>query len=250
MPKRNGDKYYQKALMYDLLANYYKYSRPDLHIHYYQKHLKSMNKATRNARSEPFLPEQPYAKIRVLHASGDVPNVDIFMNEVRIYQDIPYKTLGTYLSLPGGKYQIDIYPTGKMASALISKKVTVAAGKHYTLAAAGPGDNLRLVSIEDDPFVPEGETKVRFVHLSPDAPAVDIAVQNGDVVFHGVSFRKATEYLGLTPMVVDLEVQAAGTGQIILPLKGQRFEPDSAYTVYLAGFAGKSPGLEAISFTP
>lgn len=250
MPKGNSDKYFQKAAMYDLLANYYKYTRPDLHVHYYHKHLDSMNRANLHVRSELFQPEKPFTRVRVLHASPDSTNVDIFMNEVRIYQNIPYKALTNYLSLPEGKYQIDIYPTGKMASSLISKKVAITGGHYYTLAAAGPADNVRLVSIEDDPFVPVGETKIRFGHLSPDASSFDIAVLNGDVVFPGLSFRKVTDYLGLSPMAVDLEVRVAGTRQAILTLKEIKFDPNLAYTIYLLGFANKTPKLEAVTFTP
>ncbi|RFU61711.1 DUF4397 domain-containing protein [Bacillus sp. V59.32b] len=249
MPNKNSDHYFHKAAKYDLLANYYKYTRPDLHVHYYKKHLQSMEKAM-SPKTRQYQPDQNAAKVRFLHGSPDGPNVDIFINDLRAFKDIPYKTLSNYLSVPAGNYQIDIYPTGEMISALLSYKLKIKSETFYTLAAAGAADNLRLATIEDNPFVPERESKVRFVHLSSDAQAVDIAAKNGDVVFRGLPFRRGTSYLGLTPMVVDFEVRAAGTSETVLELQGQQFDPDTAYTIFLVGFAGKSPELEAVRATP
>jgi hypothetical protein len=250
MSNRNGEKYFQKAAMYDMLSNYYKYTRPDLHVRYYQQHLKNMKRAIEKTRTNPDEREQRFARVRVLHASPDAPNVDIYVNEVRILQNIPYKSLSNYMSLPSGTYQIDIYRTGQMVSAVASKKVTVTSAKLYTVAAIGSVNNLRIVAFEDVPFVPRGETKVRFVHLSPDAPAVDIAIKNGDVVFRNVSFRKATDYLVLTPMAVDFEIRLAGTKEVVLTLHEQRFDPNIPYSIYVVGFVSKTPKLEALRFNP
>lgn len=246
-----SDHYFHKAAKYDLLADYYKYTCPDLHIHYYRKHLESLNKALKmGPGTRQYQSAQNPARVRILHGSPDGPNVDIFLNELRAFEDIPYKTLSNYLSVPAGNYQIDIYPAGEMISTLVSYKLTLKSGKYYTLAAAGAVDRFRLVTIEDNPFVPERESKVRFVHLSSDAPALDIAAKNGDVVFRGLPFRRATNYLGLTPMVVDFDVRKTGTNETVLDLQGQQFDPDTAYTIFLLGFTAKSPELEAIKAAP
>lgn len=52
---------------------------------------------------------------------------------------------------------------------------------------------LSLKVFEDDNGAPaEGNARVRVVHASPDAPAVDVRVAStGDAVFEGVSFGEA-----------------------------------------------------------
>jgi len=86
---------------------------------------------------------------------------------------------------------------------------------------------------------------VRFVHLSPDAPAVDIAVTGGGVVFGDVAFR---EFLGFTPLdagTYNLEVRLAGTPTVVLPLPGITLEAGKIYTVFARGFVGGS-GAQAL----
>ncbi|WP_066047811.1 DUF4397 domain-containing protein [Robertmurraya korlensis] len=249
---RNHDDYLQKAAMYDLLAQYYKYLDPSMHIHYYQKHIRSMNKAMSSLRAQSvanYYQSNSPARIRVLHASPDAPNVDIYINGNRILRDFSFKETSNYLSLPAGRYQIDIYPAGDMVSTVLSRKVTVEAGKQYTVAAADIVEKLKLVVIEDHPVVPSGETKVRFVHLSPDTQPVDIAVKNGDVVFRNIGFRRSSDYLPLSPLTVDLEVRATGTKDVLLPISGLTFQRNQVYTLVAVGLSNGEPSIEPIVLT-
>lgn len=246
--ERNHQELLQKAAMYDLLSCYYKYSNPTMHTAYYQKHLKYMHKAVQSMHHDMITRNTP-ARVRVLHASPDAPNVDVYVNENRVLQNFPFKEVSDYLSLPAGKYQIDIYPAGDMVNNVLSRKVAIEGGKQYTVAAADTVKKLRLITLVDEPFVPTGETKVRFVHLSPDAPAVDIAVKNGDVIFSNVAFKQVSKYLPLMPMTVDLEVRLAGTKTVVLPLPALTFRANQVYTAVAVGFADGEPSLEALVLT-
>jgi hypothetical protein len=94
--------------------------------------------------------------------------------------------------------------------------------------------------------IPKDETKLRFVHLSPDSPTFDIAVKKGDVVFPEVKFEQTTEYLGLTPMRVELEARIAGSKNIVLSFPTLTLRPDQAYTLVALGFVKEQPLLEVI----
>ncbi|MEH6942611.1 DUF4397 domain-containing protein [Bacillus sp. JJ722] len=250
MQSRNSHHYFEKASMYGMLADYYKYSNPTLHIYYYKKHLNSLQKAIASQRSVVDPQNEHPAKVRIMHAAPDAPNVDVYINGTRILKDFPYKKITDYLPLPQGRYQIDIYPTGNLVSTVISRKVEVQNGKVYTLAATGEGKNLRLLTFEDNPNVPYGEAKFRVIHLSPDAPPVDIAVKHGDVIFPNVSYRKATNYLGVTPMHVDLEAREAGTNTVVLELPAIDLKPNTVYSIYIIGSVDGTPPLEALILVP
>jgi hypothetical protein len=249
---RNHDDYLHKAARYDLLAQYYKYLDPSMHIHYYQKHIRYMTKAMSSLRAQSvanYYQSNSPARIRVLHASPDAPKVDVYINGNRILRDFPFKETSNYLSLPAGKYQVDIYPAGDMVSTVLSRKVTVEAGKQYTLAATDMVEKLKLVELEDNPSIPSGETKVRFVHLSPDTQPVDIAVKNGDVVFRNIGFRRSSDYLALSPLTVDLEVRATGTKDVLLPLPALSFQKNQVYTLVAVGLSNGEPSIEPIVLT-
>lgn len=234
----------QKASHYDLLANYYKYSNPNNHIAYYQKHLQYMNLAAQTRQNQQS--QAGAGKVRFVHASTDAPNVDIYIDGVRILQDFSYKEASNYLSLPAGRHQVDIYPTGTMVSTVLSRKIQINAGKQYTFIATGFVKDLKWLAMEDDPRVSRGEAKVRFIHLSPDAPAVDIAVKNRDVIFPNLTYRKYTNYLVLSPMTVDFEARIAESSNVALPIPQVQLKPNKAYSILIIGSAASEPELEAL----
>lgn len=248
---RNHSDYLQRAAIYDLLAQYYKYTNPNLHIHYYLKHVKSMNKAfhMRNNQHLTQAISQEAAKVRFLHTSPDAPNVDIYVNGQIALKNLPFKQVSNYVSLKAGKYHIDIYPAGNMIDSVLNKKITVEAGKSYTLATIDSVKKLRLLVYENQPEVPANEAKMRFIHLAPITQAVDIAVKERDVVFPNVQYKQSTEYLGLTPMTVDLELREAGSKNILLPLPKAQFRANETYTIVFIGLSEGSPELQAIVLT-
>ncbi|MEH7093347.1 DUF4397 domain-containing protein [Neobacillus vireti] len=244
--KRNQTDYLQKAAMYDLLAEVYKYTNPNLHMHFYLKHYKYMNKAMNLIRS----PAQDYpgnAQVRFLHTSTDSPNVDVYINGSRIIKDLAFKHISQNLPLKAGKYHVDIYPAGNMVDSVLNKNILIEEGNSYTLTIIDSVKKMRLLVFLNQQEVPVNESKVRFIHLSPDSSALDIAVKDRDVIFPMVSYKQATEYLGLTPMTVDLEVRTAGSKKILLPLPKVSFKPNESYTIIFLGLSTGVPEFQFIS---
>ncbi|SER73686.1 DUF4397 domain-containing protein [Salipaludibacillus aurantiacus] len=71
---------------------------------------------------------------------------------------------------------------------------------------------------------------VRIVHASPDAPAVDIAV-NGDVVVENLDFKTPTDYLELPEGTHTVEIFPAGDLETAVLTKDLSVEGGQAYTV-------------------
>lgn len=246
MANYSFDQYIKKAMKYDFLSNYYKYSDPSRHIAYYEKHLYYVQQAIlagKNAQGSRIA--KPMA--RIFHASPDAPSVDIYLNSRRIIRNLTYKQETDYLPLGDpGRYTISIYPAGQTEKPLLTKSFTFEGNQKYTVAAVNNLNELELLFIYDDSKVPDGETKMRFIHLSPDAPAVDIAARGGDVIFSDVTFKEITKYLGLSPMFVQLDVRIAGTDDVVLSIPPLSLRPNRAYTVYAVGYAQGNPALEAL----
>jgi len=243
--ERTHPDYLQKAAMYDLLAQFYKYSFPNLHMHYYLKHVEYMNKAMNFMRTNPQA-VQGEATVRVLHTSPDSPNVDIYIDGHRVIRNLPFNNVSNYLSLKAGKHHIDIYPTGNMVDSVLNKKITVEPGKSYTLAAIDSVKKMRLLVFQNKPIVPANESKVRFINLSLDSTPIDIAVKDRDVVFPKVSYKQATDYLGLTPMTVDFEIREADTKNVLLPMTRVQFLPNESYTIVFVGLTNNEPAFQFI----
>ncbi len=87
--------------------------------------------------------------------------------------------------------------------------------------------------------------RVRVVHASPDAPAVDIYV-NGSIVLEGLPFREYSEYLALPAGSYSVEIRVAGTNTTVktVPIT---VAAGKDYTAIAAGYAGgKSPGFDVL----
>lgn len=235
-----------KAAIYDVCSCFKKYTLQSLPIH---NHLNNLNHELQIARKKTVSFKKEGAgdvKLRFLHASPNAPNIDIYVNHKRVFAGLPYKQVSTQLAFPHGKYLLQIYPAGSISNAILCEKIITDRGIAYTIAIVGKYKELQLFSFADSAEVPGCEAKARFIHLAPDTPAVDLAVKNRDVVFPQVSYKQISEYLGLTPMTIDLEVRRAGSKEILLPIPKIQFKADHAYSVAFVGFSNMDPAAEVI----
>ncbi len=185
------------------------------------------------------LDRQGESRVRVVHASPDAPNVDVLVNDGVAFSNIAFEAITDYASLTPGTYNIKVVPTGATEPVVIEADLPLADGVDYTIVAVGELANIEPLVLEDDNSVPaDGQAKVRFVHASPNAPAVDVAVTDGPVLFSNVSFKEATDYIEVAAGTYDLEVRLAGTTDVVLSLPGVEFEAGGVYTVFATGLVG------------
>jgi Domain of unknown function (DUF4397) len=185
------------------------------------------------------------AMVRVLHASPDGPNVDVYVDDASVLTDVPFKALSDYVALPAGEHQVKVTPTGDAATAVIDAAVTVEAGTKYTIAAINPVASIEAKVLVDDPSPTSDGSLVRIVHLSPDAGPVDIAPDGGDALVEGLAFPDDTGYVELAAGSYDLEVRAAGTDTVALDLPAITVEAGTAYSVFAVGSA-EAGSLDAV----
>jgi hypothetical protein len=88
-----------------------------------------------------------------------------------------------------------------------------------------------------------GKARLRVIHASPDAPAVDVAAKGGAVLVPNLAFPNASDYLTVDAMTVDVEVRAAGTNTVALEVPGLNLEAGKVYTVYAVGLLSGTPAL-------
>jgi hypothetical protein len=180
------------------------------------------------------------AMVRVLHASPDAPAVDIWVDGAKTLSNVPFKTLSSYLSLPAGSHKILVVATGTTSPAVIDATPKFEAGKKYTVAAIGFLADIKPAVFVDNGKAVDGSAKLRVVHLSPDAPAVDVALKGqapADAPVKNLEFPDATGYLTLPPASYDFEVRLAGTSTVALPLDGVALAGGTNYTVFAVGSA-------------
>ena len=182
------------------------------------------------------------ARARAAHMSPNAPNVDVYVDGDAVLEDVSFGDISGYLELDAGTYTVEITPAGDPDTTVFNGDVPVEAETDYTVAAIGEvGDDVdqsfEALVLEDDNSDPGDDTaRVRAVHASPDAPAVDITA-DGEVLFDGVAFGESD----------SVEVPA---GDYTLEVRGDTEENDgdvvgefdvslaggAAYTAFAAGY--------------
>ena len=163
------------------------------------------------------LAQDNQARVRVIHTSPDAPAVDIWVNGNVAFSNIPFTNVTDYANLDPATYNVQVSPTGATEPIVIDADLDLAAGTDYSVAAVGLLANIEpLVLVDNNGAPAAGKAHVRFVHTSPDAPAVDIAVTGGPVLFSNVAFKGASDYLPVDAGTYDLEARLVD-GEPALP---------------------------------
>jgi hypothetical protein len=180
------------------------------------------------------------ALVRVVHASPDAPAVDVYVDGTLALENLAFGSASDYVPLPAGEHQVQVAATGtEAAQAVIDAMVTLEAGKAYEVAAVGNVASIEPLVLEVDlsPLA-EGKARVRAVHASPDAPAVDVAVTGGPVLFTNATFPAGTDYAEVDAATYDLEIRPTGTTDVALAVPGVAVEAGKIYDIFAIGLVG------------
>ena len=178
------------------------------------------------------------AKVRVGHFSPDAPAVDVYANGGAILTEVPFGVLSDYLEVPAGTYTIEVVAAGAdPADGAVIGPVDLdfGAGSMTTVAATNTLENIEAQVLLDEPAPQDGIAQVRVVHFSADAPAVDIALDGGDVVVPELTYPNAAGYLDLPEGEYDLEIRAAGTEDVAFDIDPLTLDGGNSFTVFAIG---------------
>lgn len=158
------------------------------------------------------------ARVRVVHASPDAPNVDVLLDDNEVLSDLAYLEASDYLEASAGGHNVKVNAAGT-ATTVIDAEVTLAEGADYTVIASGLAAEITPIVLLDDNSTPEaGNARVRAIHGAPGAPAVDVYVTapGADIetalpVLTGVEFGDVGDYLDVPAGDYQVRVTLAGT---------------------------------------
>ena len=191
---------------------------------------------------------QDEAAVRVVHASPDAPNVDVWLDGATVLTDVPFTAVSDYLTLSAGTHRVQVTATGS-TDPVIDAELTLDAGTSYTVAATGLLADITATVLVDDRAPAAGQAKLRVFHASPSAPAsVDVAVTDGPVLVEGLAYPEATDYLTVDAGTYALEIRAAGDTAAALSLEAT-LEADQNYTAIAMDDPTGEAGVQVIVAT-
>lgn len=184
------------------------------------------------------------ARVRVVHASPDAPDVDVLVDDAEVLGDVPYLTASDYLELSAGEHNLKVNAAGT-STTVIDADVDLADGTDYTVIASGLVANIAPIVLEDDNSAPaSGNAKVRAIHGAPSAPAVDIYITAPGADLEGetpalsnVEFGDVSDYIEAP--AGDYQVRVTPTGTTIVVI-------DSGTLTLVSGQVRTAIAVEAV----
>jgi len=199
------------------------------------------------SEDEEVMTPTPTAKSKVLvtHASPNAPGVDLLVDNVIAGTNLTFPNSTAYLEVNSGTRNIKVNVTGT-STTVIQADLPLATDKNYSVFAIDSVSSIEPLVLEDNLTSPvSGKAHVRFIHLSPNAPAVDITTTTGGIVFGDYIFREASAFTPLDAGTYNLQVRLQGTSTVVLDLPGIVLTNGKIYTVFAKGFVGGA-GAQAL----
>lgn len=174
--------------------------------------------------------------MRLLHASPGTSAVDVYANSSLIASGLSYKGFTEYLQVIPGRYNIKVFPAGTTGIALVETEVEVPVQSIITAAVTGISPNIGVKAFFEPVLqIPAGKLYLRFAHLVPDGPDLDLVLSDGTKLFEDVSYGAATSYIAVFPSTYTFYVQQSGTDKSLLYVPNIQLMSGRFYTIYAVG---------------
>jgi hypothetical protein len=181
------------------------------------------------------------AQLRVLHGSPDAPPVDVVLNGVRVFGNLPFGQSSILLTVPVGENQIQIIPSGgslEDSPVVIDATLPFEGGTQTTVIASNSLADIEANVVADDLDTRPRRAQIRVGHFSADAPNVDIApgdARPADALLKDVAYQDVSDYLAVQAGEYDLDVREPGRRAVIAELPVLQLERGTNYSAYAIG---------------
>lgn len=195
-------------------------------------------------------PASGQVKVRVVHGAPSAPAVDVYVTAPNAalagatptLAAVPFKTISSVLQVAAGSYQIRVTAAGSKDAVFDAGTVPLAAGADLVLVAVDQNTGaspISLIGLTTDAAAPRFEltdtrAQLRAFHASPDAPNVDILVDNA-LAAGNVPYLTAVGFVAVPNGARNVKVNAAGTATTVIDVT-PTLAAGKAYTAYAVGF--------------
>jgi hypothetical protein len=193
------------------------------------------------------------ARVRVVHASPDAPDVDVLVDDAGVAGDVPYLTASDYLDVSAGDHNLKVNAAGTTTT-VIDADVSLLDGTDYTVIASGLVAAIEPIVLEDDNSAPAaGTARVRAIHGAPSAAAVDIYItapgedlEAETPALGNVEFGDVADYIEAPVGDYQVRVTPAGTKTVVIDSGTLTLESGQVRTAIAVDAAGGGPPFDLL----
>jgi hypothetical protein len=189
--------------------------------------------------------------VYALHGSPDAPAVDIYAGGAELVDDLAFTEISDPIQVPPGSYTLDFHghtmgsiePTTDPAAT--EDTPALMAGESYLAIATGflaDTPAFQLLPVAESFDVSDANARLRVVHASPDAPAVDVGTVSGGVLtpvadYEALDFTDTSSGAGvsLPAGTYDIGIGLAGSTSPLFTFSGLGLTDYDRYTAVAIG---------------
>ena len=178
----------------------------------------------------------PVASLSFYHACPDGPSLYILIDDATINSQLfSFGDFTGYSVSKAGTRAIKFKSSNNL-TVLVDTTFTFSDKSTYSIFAINSLANIKALLIHDvGALSTVANTMVRFIHLSPDAPAVTATLVGASGPFFSGGYKEISDFTEMTPKVYTLEIRAQSGGQLLLSTSVPTL-PGAYYTVALTGY--------------
>lgn len=187
--------------------------------------------------SKDEVPVQEYAFLNITNTSPTLSTFNIYIDQTRINTQgaVDFGGNSGYMPLIPGTHSIK-FTTASSTESLITKSINFEVNSVSSLFLIDRGTNMDFLTIKDE-LGSLNSTKafVRFINLSPDAPALNLAVKDGQVIISDKTYKTTSAFIEVEPKSYVLEIKDKATSATKATLESFEFKAGKSYTVIATG---------------
>ncbi|HTE02161.1 MAG TPA: DUF4397 domain-containing protein [Mucilaginibacter sp.] len=191
----------------------------------------------------------PSAFVSFIHATPDIPPLDFYLDNNRVNANpLIYGSYIDYFRAFTGTRAANFYNQGTTTK-VISDTLHLKQDSAYSVYLVKGASHPEVLTITDLVSKPTaGNASIRFVNVSPDAPAVNFAKKDSVAMVSSKSFKG---YTGFMPIKGDatytFEVRQTGTNTVLATLASVKLNSGFVYTIYFHGLVGGTTATDKLA---
>lgn len=185
--------------------------------------------------------------IRIINTSPTAATFNAYLND-KMANTVPLPFGGTiaYLLVDPGTYSIKLTTASDIQS-LLTKSVSVTKNLAYSYYVIDKAPNLDGLLVTDDMSMATiDKTFVKFINLSPDAPALDLKIKDGAAITTGKTYKTSSTFTGIEAKTYTFEIKDTNTGVVKATLSDVALTAGRFYTIVARGLM--TPGNNEKAF--
>ena len=193
----------------------------------------------------------PAGFVYFIQASPTEPPIDLYFNTNRVNTNpLNYGDKIPYFRAYTGIRTVSIY-NHNGGTKLFSDSVTINNGVAYSIFltnTSATSENPSILFLTDSISRPaNGNANLRFVDVSPDAPAVDLAIQDSAAFVSNISFKGYSSFLPVAGgKSYTFDIRQHGTNTVLATLSGVQVNSGLVYTIWFHGLANTTAANEKL----